>query len=128
MLCAVAIPHNVEKVSLAAPAAGRYRITLTHSGGLTGNPAPTTQPISVAVSGATSELPKVTSVVQSPTATQFLLSFTADPGAYFTIQTSTDLLTWVDTGSVLAAAVTNSVVVTSNAGEDRRFWRMRRGQ
>lgn len=52
----------------------------------------------------------------------------ADPGAYFTIQTSTDLATWTDVGSVLAEEVSNSVLVTSNTGETCRFWRMRRGQ
>jgi hypothetical protein len=57
-----------------------------------------------------------------------MLTFTADPGAYFTIQSSTDLVTWTDVGSVLAEQVTNAVLVTSTTGEIRRFWRMRRGQ
>ena len=120
--------NNVEKVSIASPAAGRYRITVTHSGGLSGNPAPSTQVVSAALSGVTPELPKIASLDQSPTATEFLLNFTADPGAYFTIEISTDMETWTDVGSVLAEEVSNSVLVTSGTGETRRFRRMRRGQ
>ena len=124
----VDIRNNVEKVSIASPAAGRYRITVTHSGGLAGNPAPVTQVVSAALSGVTAELPKITQLIPSAAATQFILSFSADPGAYFTIQSSEDLITWTNAGSVLAENVTNSVVVTSTAGNTKRFWRMRRGQ
>ena len=38
--------NNVERISIASPAAGEYRITVTHSGGLP-HPAPTTQKVSV---------------------------------------------------------------------------------
>ena len=120
--------NNVEKVSIAAPPAGRYRITVTHSGGLSGNPAPSTQVVSAALSGVTPALPKITEVAKSPTGNQALLTFTADPGAYFTIQSSTDLVTWTDAGSVLAEAAVNTVEVPTNPGDTRRFWRMRRGQ
>lgn len=120
--------NNVEKVSIASPAAGRYRITVTHSGGLSGNPAPSTQVVSAALSGVTPELPTITSLAASPTATEFILSFTADPGAFFTIQSSPDLETWTDEGTVLAETVTNSVIVTSGVGDSKLFWRMRRGQ
>ena len=120
--------NNVEKVSIASPAAGRYRITVTHSGGLSGNPAPSTQVVSAALSGVTPELPTINSLAASPTATEFILSFTADPGAFFTIQSSPDLVIWTDVGSVLAETVTNSVIVTSGVGDPKLFWRMRRGQ
>ncbi len=59
---------------------------------------------------------------------EFLLTYTADPGAYFTIQSSTDLETWIDQGSVLSTGISNTVLVASNAGDEKRFWRMRRGQ
>jgi hypothetical protein len=120
--------NNVEKVSISSPMAGRYRITVTHSGGISGNPAPSTQVVSAALSGVTSELPTITSVAASPTATEFILSFTADPGAFFTIQSSPDLEVWTDEGSVLAEAVTNSLIVTSDMADTKLFWRMRRGQ
>jgi hypothetical protein len=57
-----------------------------------------------------------------------LLTYTADPGAYFTIQSSPDLVTWTDQGSATSENVTNTILVTANIGENKRFWRMRRGQ
>lgn len=120
--------NNVEKVSIASPAAGRYRVTVTHSGGLSGNPAPSTQIVSAALSGVTAEAARITSLAASPTANQYLISFNADPGAYFTVQTSTDLVTWTDVGSVLAEQMANSVIATASGSDPKRFWRMRRGQ
>ena len=52
----------------------------------------------------------------------------ADPGAYFTIQSSPDLVAWTDQGSVFSDNFSNTVLVTANVGDDKRFWRMRRGQ
>ncbi len=120
--------NNVEKVSIAAPAAGRYRITVTHSGGLSGNPAPSAQVVSLALGGVEPELPHIEALEASPTADEFLLTFTADPGAWFTIEGSPDLQTWTDVGSVLAESDTNTIVVTSTGSEPHRFWRLRRGQ
>ena len=118
--------NNVEKVSIAAPAAGRYRITVTHSGGIAG--AATTQVVSAILNGVTPELPTITGLAKSPTAGQFMLTFTADPGAFFTIQTSVNLSSWTNVGSVLAEQVTNSVVVTTGTTEPKRYWRLKRGQ
>jgi hypothetical protein len=118
--------NNVERVSIAAPAAGQYRITVTHSGGLPANPAPSDQKISVAVGGVTPPSPVITALNKSPSTNQFLLTFLADPGAYFTILRSTNLTAWATNGSVLAAASTNSVLLTNT--EPICFWRLRRGQ
>jgi hypothetical protein len=122
--------NNVERVSIASPPAGDYRITVTHSGGLPGNPAPSTQKISVALGGVTPAVPVITALEKSPTTNEFLLTFVADPGAYFTILTSTNVATpltnWTSTGSVLAESSTNTVVLTSSA--EYRFWLLRRGQ
>ena len=67
---------------------------------------------------------------KSPTTNEFLLTFVADPGAYFTILTSTNAATpltnWTSAGSVLAESSTNTVQMTSSA--DVRFWALRRGQ
>jgi len=120
--------NNVEKVSVTTPAAGRYRVTVTHSGGLSGNLAPSTQMASVVLEGVTPALPTIASLAVSPTANEFLLNFTADPGAWFTIETSLDMQSWSDVGSVLAESDVNSVTVTTGGGDPRRFWRLRRGQ
>ena len=85
--------NNVERVSIASPSAGDYRITVTHSGGLPGNPAPTTQKVSVTLGGVTPPAPLITALEKSPSTNEFLLTFAADPGAYFTILTSTNLTT-----------------------------------
>ena len=118
--------NNVERVSIAAPAAGQYRITVTHSGGLPGNPTPPVQKLSVAIGGVTPPSPVITALNKSPSTNQFLLTFLADPGAYFTILRSTNLTAWTTNGSVLAAASTNSVLLTNS--DPVCFWRLRRGQ
>lgn len=122
--------NNVERISIASPAAGEYRITVTHSGGLPGNPAPTTQKVSVVLGGATPPVPVITALEKSPTTNEFLLTFVADPGTYFTILASTNVATplanWTAAVSVLSESRTNTVPLMSPAGV--RFWRMRRGQ
>jgi len=122
--------NNVERVSIAAPAAGQYRITVTHAGGLPGNPAPSTQKVSVVLGGVTPPVPVITTLEKSPTTSEFLLTFLADPGAYFTILSSTNVVTsltnWTAVGSVLAESSTNTVSLTST--DDVRFWCLRRGQ
>ncbi|HOA63218.1 MAG: hypothetical protein BWX48_01129 [Verrucomicrobia bacterium ADurb.Bin006] len=122
--------NNVERVSIASPPAGDYRITVTHSGGLPGNPAPSTQKVSVALGGVTPLAPVISALEKSPTTNEFLLTFVADPGAYFTILTSTNVATpltnWTNAGSVLAESSTNTAQLTSSA--EQRFWLLRRGQ
>lgn len=127
--------NNVEKASIAVPAAGRYRITVTHSGALPVeqpfNPSPqpaTAQIVSVVAGGVTALLPTIDSLTASPTLTEYLLTYSADPNAVFTIQSSPDLVVWTDEGSVLSVNQTNTTTVMRNAGDDKRFWRMRRGQ
>ncbi|MBK9138200.1 MAG: S8 family serine peptidase [Verrucomicrobia bacterium] len=122
--------NNVERVSIATPSAGEYRITVTHSGGLPGNPAPSMQKVSVVSGGVTPPAPVITALEKSPSTNEFLLTFVADPGAYFTILTSTNVATplsnWTSAVSALAQSVTNTVVLTSSA--EHRFWALRRGQ
>jgi Subtilase family len=119
--------NNVERITIPSPAAGRYRITVTHSGGLPGGPAPSAQVVSLVLSGTTPELPRITSLIKNAPATEWMLNFQADPGAIFTIQTSTDLQSWTNSGTVLATSTTNSVIVNSTGGS-QRFWRLRRGE
>jgi hypothetical protein len=122
--------NNVERVSITSPPAGGYRIIVTHSGGLPGNPAPSTQKVSVVMGGVTPPAPVIAALEKSPTTNEFLLTFVADPGAYFTILTSTNvaapLTNWTVVVSVLAEGVTNTVQLTSSA--EYRFWALRRGQ
>lgn len=116
--------NNVNRVSIASAPAGTYRVTVTHSGGLAGNPPPATQIVSVVLGGVAPEPPKIVELAKSPNLDEFLLTFESDPGAFFTIETSTNLIDWTDAHQVLAESTLNAVLLTS--GDDRRFWRLRR--
>lgn len=118
--------NNAERVDIANPAPGRYRIIVTHSGGLSGGPAPSAQWVSVATTGDTPLPPVFTSIESSPSGTNVLLTFTADPGAYFHLLSSSDLTTWQTNATVKAEGVTNSVLVS--ATQPHEFFRLRRQQ
>ena len=118
--------NNVEQVYIGSPTPGRYRIVATHSGGLPGGLSPSSQIMSVLSSGDTPVSPVFTSLVANPSATQMLLTFTADPGAYFYLLTSTNLTTWQTNATVKADGVTNAVLV--NVSSPQQFWRLRRQQ
>jgi len=118
--------NNVEQVFIANPPSGRYRIVVTHSGGLPGGPSPSTQTASLQTTGDTPLPPVFTAIEPSPAGTNVLLTFTADPGAYFHLLTSTDLIAWQTNATVKAEGVSNSVLV--EATDPYRFWRLRRQQ
>jgi len=118
--------NNVEQVYIANPSNGRYRIVITHSGGLPGGLAPSPQWASLQTSGDTPLPPVFTAIEASPSGTNMLLTFTADPGAYFHLLTSTNLVNWQTNAIVKADAVTNSILV--EAADPYRFWRLRRQQ
>jgi len=118
--------NNVEQVYLATPTAGRYRVVVSHSGGLPGGLAPSTQWVSVLTSGDSPVAPAFTSIVANPSVTQVLLTFTADPGAYFYLLNSTNLTAWQTNATVKADGVTNAVLV--NVNQPMQFWRLRRQQ
>jgi hypothetical protein len=120
--------NNIERVTIATPSAGRYRITVTHAGGISGNPLPSNQVVSVVAGGSTPEVPVISLIEVAPTVDEYLITFTSDPGAYFTIETSTDLVTWTATGSVLAESDENTILVTTQTTDPKRFWRLQRGQ
>ncbi|MDH7502102.1 MAG: S8 family serine peptidase, partial [Verrucomicrobiota bacterium] len=118
--------NNVEQVFIANPPSGRYRIVATHSGALPGGPAPTAQWASLQTTGDTPLPPVFTAIEASPSGTNMLLTFTADPGAYFHLLTSTNLVNWQTNATVKAEAVTNSILV--HAADPYRFWNLRRQQ
>jgi hypothetical protein len=117
---------NVEQVYIANPSNGRYRIVITHSGGLPGGLAPSAQWASLQTSGDTPLPPVFTAIEPSPSGTNVLLTFTADPGAYFHLLTSTNLVDWQTNATVKADGVTNSVLVS--ATQPHEFFRLRRQQ
>lgn len=118
--------NNVEQVFIANPPTGRYRIVVTHSGGLPGGLSPSAQWASLQTTGDTPLPPVFTAIEPSPSGTNVLLTFTADPGAYFHLLTSTNLVNWQTNATVKAEAVTNSILV--EATDPYRFWNLRRQQ
>jgi hypothetical protein len=118
--------NNVEQVSITNPPTGRYRIVATHSGGLPGGLAPSAQWASLQTSGDTPLPPVFTAIEPSPSGTNVLLTFAADPGAYFHLLTSTNLVNWQTNATVKADSVTNSVLVS--AAQPHEFFRLRRQQ
>jgi hypothetical protein len=120
--------NNVERISQQFPVAGIYRVTVTHSGGLSGNPAPTAQEVSVVSTNAEPLMATIDQIEVSPVQDEFIITYTSDPGAYYDIETSTDLQTWSSPGTTDAQGVSNTVFVTTQSGDPRRFWRLRRSQ
>jgi hypothetical protein len=118
--------NNVEQVSITNPPTGRYRIVVTHSGGLPGGLAPSAQWASLQTSGDTPLPPVFTAIEASPSGTNMLLTYTAVPGAYFHLLTTTNLVDWQTNATVKAEAVTNSILV--EAADPYRFWLLRRQQ
>jgi len=118
--------NNVKQVYLANPTPGRYRIVVTHSGGLPGGQSPSAQWVTVLTSGDTPIGPVFTSIQSNPQGTNFLLTFRADPGAYFQLMSSTNLTTWQADGAIRADGVTNAVLVATT--QPYQFWRLRRQQ
>ncbi|MCL4789672.1 MAG: hypothetical protein KJ070_23300 [Verrucomicrobia bacterium] len=118
--------NNVEQVFIANPPSGRYRIVVTHSGGLPGGLSPSTQWATLQTTGDAPLPPVFTAIEPSPSGTNVLLTFTADPGAYFHLLTSTNLVNWQTNATVKADGVTNSVLVS--ATQPYEFFRLRRQQ
>jgi len=119
--------NNVEQVALSAPAAGTYRIRISHAGGLAGGPTPTNQWVSILTSGDTPLPPKVTHIERSLSTNQFLVEFECDPGAYLHLETTTNLLpegTWEPAGMLVTESWSNAVLPEYDV--DVRFWRLRR--
>jgi hypothetical protein len=116
--------NNVEQVFMANPPTGRYRIVVTHSGGLQGGLPPSTQWASLQTTGDTPLPPVFTAIEPSPSGTNVLLTFTADPGAYFHLLTSTNLVNWQTNAPVKAEGVTNSVLIST--AQPHEFFRLRR--
>jgi hypothetical protein len=119
--------NNVEQVVLANPAPGDYRIVVTHSGGIAGNPAPSPQWVSVVTSGDTVPPPAFTDVESAPAGAEFVLHCGCGPGEYLVLESTaslTDPQTWGEVELFATEAGSNAVQVTSTGGTG--LWRLRR--
>jgi hypothetical protein len=121
--------NNAEKVTIDAVAQSRrLKVTVNPVGTLQSG----SQKVSLILSGAVPETPVVTSsgfTMNPANLNEYQLTFSSDPGAFYTLETSTTLTgTWTSVSSVKAENSTSTVLTSRNPAEPRRFWRMRRGQ
>jgi hypothetical protein len=122
--------NNVEKVTIdASTQPRRLLVTITPNGTLLGG----NQKTSLVLSGLVPEAPAITSsgFTQNPSNfDEFGITFSSDPGAFFTLESSTTLEvgSWSNVSTVKAEGSTTTVLTSRNPAEPRRFWRIRRGQ
>lgn len=121
--------NNAEKVTIVASAqARRLKITVSPIG----TPQSGSQKVSLILSGVVPEAPVVTSAgftLNPANMNEYQVTFSSDPGAFYTMETSTSLTgTWTNVSSVKAENSSTTALTTRNPAEPRRFWRMRRGQ
>ena len=122
--------NNVERVDIPSSVAARtFKVKITPQGTITG----TTQKVSLVINGATPPPPTNISLASTnnpANAEEMGLTLATDPGAFFTVTSSKDLVTWTDVpgSSFLATGTTTTVLVNKNPLESKLFWRLRRGQ
>ncbi len=122
--------NNVERIDISSTAQARtFRVTVAPQGTITGGP----QKVSMILTGVVPAMPSAVSFGPSGNPNnpnEMASAFKTDPGAYFTLQASADLVTWTDVSgsSVLAAGEQTTLLINKNPVDERRFWRLRRGQ
>ena len=122
--------NNAEKVTIdPAVQSRRLQVTVSPVGTLQGG----AQKVSLILGGVVPEAPVVTSAgftLNPSNLNEYGITFTSDPGAFYTMETSTDLTsgTWSNVSSVKAENSATTVLTSRNPAESRRFWRLRRGQ
>ena len=122
--------NNVEKITIdASSQPRRLLVTVTPNGTLVSG----SQKTSLILSGVVPEAPVITSsgFTQNPSnLDEFGITFSSDPGAFFTLESSTTLEggSWSNLFTVKAEGSVTTVLTSRNPTEPRRFWRIRRGQ
>ena len=122
--------NNVEKITIdASSQPRRLLVTVTPNGTLVSG----SQKTSLILSGVVPEAPVITSsgFTQNPSnLDEFGITFSSDPGAFFTLESSTTLEggSWSNLSTVKAEGSVTTVLTSRNPTEPRRFWRIRRGQ
>lgn len=105
----------------------RLKITVAPNGALQGG----SQKVSLVLSGAIPEAPVITAsgLTQNPqNMNEYGITFSSDPGAYYTLETRPFLETgsWASVSSVKAEESLTTILTEINQAESRRFWRIRR--
>ena len=122
--------NNVEKVTVDATVQERrLKITISPNGALQGG----SQKVSLILSGVQLDDPQITSsgFTQNPNnADEFSVTISTDPGAFYTLETSSNLQSgsWSDVSSFKAEDSTITVLTNRNTTLSKQFWRVRRGE
>lgn len=122
--------NNLEKVTIdTITQKRRLAVTITPNGTLQGG----SQKVSLILSGVEPEAPQVVSsgFTQNPSnLDEYAVTFSSDPGAFYTLETSTTLQSgsWSDVSTFKAEDSTTTVLTTRDTGSTKQFWRVRRGE
>jgi hypothetical protein len=122
--------NNLEKVTIdSTTQVRRLAVTITPNGTLQGG----SQKVSLILSGVMPEDPKILSYgfTQNPSnPDEFSITLSSDPGAFYTLETSTTLQagSWSDVSTFKAENSTTTDLTTRDTGSTKQFWRVRRGE
>lgn len=122
--------NNIEKVTVDATAQERrLKITISPNGALQGG----SQKVSLILSGVQLDDPQITGsgFTQNPNnADEFSVTLSTDPGAFYTLETSSNLEngSWSDVATFKAEDSTTTVLTNRNSTQSKQFWRVRRGE
>lgn len=122
--------NNVERIDIeASPQARTLRVHVSPYGLIQDGP----QKVSMVLSGAIPEAPvarEFASSLNPQDEDEVAFTFTSDPGAYFTLETQPFLESgdWTAVETVHATNDVTTVLISRNPNENRRFWRIRRGE
>lgn len=122
--------NNLEKLTIdSGTQERRLAVTITPNGTLQGG----SQKVSLILSGVEPEAPTILSsgFTQNPSnLDEYALTISSDPGAFYTLETSTTLEvgSWSDVSTFKAEDSITTVTDTRDTGSTKQFWRVRRGE
>lgn len=122
--------NNVERIDIeASTEARRLKVTISPFGTIQDGP----QKVSLVLSAITPKAPRVDAFASTGNPsdeTEMYLTFSSDPGAFFTLETSPFLESgsWSPVSAVIATHDLTTILLNRDPNEGRRFWRIRRGE
>lgn len=118
--------NNVEKITIdPVQHERRLKVTVSPNGALQGG----SQKVSLILSGVIPEDPAITAFGLTQNMNEYGITFSSDPGAWYTLETRPFLESgsWSAASSVRAEESLTTVLTEINPADSRRFWRIRRG-
>ncbi len=122
--------NNVERIDITPVShERRLRVTVSPYGAIQGG----SQKVSLVLGGVVPDGPEIKAFASTENPAnphEMHLTFTSDPGAYYTMESSTNLETgsWSAVDTVIAEDDVTTVLLSRSPAEGRRFWRIKRGE